>query len=336
MHRDALVPFARLAALPGLLACAAIAAAAVGLNALPGLAAASPLILAILLGIGLRALGRGLPAALVPGIKASLRSVLRAGIVLLGLQLTVSQVLAVGGAGLLLVAATLAATFAVTLWLGRLLGVDRALTELIAAGTSVCGASAVIAANTVSDGSDEDVAYAVAGVTVFGTLAMLAYPWLGEALGLAPAAYGLWTGATVHEVAQVVAAGFQVGVEAGEVATVAKLSRVILLAPVVLVLGWMAVRRREAGAPGGRVPAPWFVGGFLVMIVLNSLEAVPPAVHGPAVAATPFLLAMGMAAMGLETDVRRLAAKGLRPLALAAGASLFIAAAGLGGVLLLS
>lgn len=321
------------AALPGLALAAVIAAAAMGLRELPGMGTVSPLILAIVIGIGLRNLF-GLPAVLVPGIKASLKRVLRAGIVLLGLHLTVAQVIAVGGPGLLMVTATLAATFVFTLWLGRVLGVDRPLTELMATGTSVCGASAVLAANTVSEGSDEDVAYAVAAVTVFGSIAMLTYPWLGQMMGLEDIAYGLWTGATVHEVAQVVAAGFQGGDEAGELATVVKLSRVALLAPVVIVLGIMAARR-HGETKKGKAPTPWFVGGFLLMIGINSAGILPAAIHAPLVDATPFLLAMGMAAMGLETDVRRLAAKGLRPLALGAGSTLFIAGVGLGLVALL-
>ncbi|WP_404384851.1 YeiH family protein [Caenispirillum salinarum] len=321
------------AALPGLALAAVIAAVAMAVRALPGMATVSPLILAIVIGIGLRNIF-GLPAVLVPGIKASLKRVLRAGIVLLGLQLTLGQVIAVGGPGLLVVVATLAATFVFTLWLGRVLGVDRPLTELMATGTSVCGASAVIAANTVSEGSDEDVAYAVAAVTVFGSIAMLTYPWLAEVLGLKPLVYGLWTGATVHEVAQVVAAGFQGGTEAGELSTIVKLSRVVLLAPVVIVLGLMAARRHGA-SKRGKAPAPWFVAGFLLMIGINSADLLPVQARAPLVAATPFLLAMGMAAMGLETDVRRLAAKGLRPLALGAGSTLFIAAAGLALVSLL-
>jgi uncharacterized integral membrane protein (TIGR00698 family) len=321
------------AALPGLALAAVIAAAAMAVRSVPGLGTISPLIIAIIIGIALRNTIR-LPAMLLPGIKASLKRVLRAGIVLLGLQLTISQVMAVGGPGLVMVTATLALTFVFTLWLGRALGVDRPLTELIATGTSVCGASAVLAANTVSEGSDEDVAYAVACVTVFGTIAMLIYPWLGEVLHLTAPAFGLWTGATVHEVAQVVAAGFQAGPDAGELATIVKLSRVALLAPVVVVLGIMAARR-HGEAKKGKAPMPWFVGGFLLMIGLNSLDVLPADVHAPLVSVTPFLLAMGMAAMGLETDVRRLAAKGLRPLALGAGSTLFIAAAGLGFVALL-
>ena len=167
---------------------------------------------------------------------------------LLGLQLTLGQVLAVGGAGLGGGRGEPRGDLRLTLWLGRRLGVDRKLAELIAAGTSICGASAVIAANTVTEGSDEDVAYAVACVTVFGSLAMLLYPALPGLLHLDPRAFGLWAGASIHEIAQVVAAAFQDGKEAGEFATIAKLSRVMLLAPVVMCSGSPPARPADAAA----------------------------------------------------------------------------------------
>ena len=215
--------------LPGLLLASLIAAAAFALRMLPGVHALSPLILAILLGMAFHNL-IGTPASAKAGVRFSLKRVLRAGIVLLGLQLTLSQVVAVGGTGVLVIAVTLVSTFAFTVWLGRMLKVDARLTELIAAGTSICGASAVIATNTVTRARDEDVAYAVACVTVFGSLSMMLYPVLGGLMDLGPHAFGLWAGASIHEVAQVVAAAYQRGTEAGEFGTIAKLTRVMMLA----------------------------------------------------------------------------------------------------------
>src|SRR5690242_559970 len=162
---------------PGLLLTMAIAGLAYVLRKVPGIDTFSPMILAILLGILFHNIV-GTPARAKGGVVFSLRRILRLAIILLGLQLTASQVVEVGGAGIAIIVVTLVATFTVTKALGRLLGVDRKLAELIAAGTSICGASAVIATNTVTDGSDEDVAYAVACVTVFGTLSMFLYPTL--------------------------------------------------------------------------------------------------------------------------------------------------------------
>jgi uncharacterized integral membrane protein (TIGR00698 family) len=310
---------------PGLALTGLIAGLGFALNRLPHMAALSPLILSIILGMAVHN-GVGTPAACRPGVKFALRRVLRLAIMLLGFQLTVDQVLAVGGAGLAVVVSSLAATFIFTVWLGRRLGVDEKLSRLIAAGTSICGASAVIAANTVTEGSDEDVAYAVACVTVFGSLAMVLYPALAGLLHLDARAFGLWAGASIHEIAQVVAAAFQNGKEAGDLATIAKLSRVMLLAPVVLLLGFAAARRRgDGGASRAAAPFPWFVIGFIAVIGFNSLDLLPHAQRAVLVQATTFLLSVALAAMGLETDLRKLKAQGLRPLLLGAGAWLFIA-----------
>jgi uncharacterized integral membrane protein (TIGR00698 family) len=312
------------AILPGLLLTSTIAAAGLVLHGLPGMGALSPMILAIVIGIAFHNFV-GTPARAKAGVTFSLRRVLRFAIILLGLQLTAQQIVEVGPKGLGVIALTLVATFMFTKWLGRLLGVERKLAELIAAGTSICGASAVIATNTVTSAPDEDVAYAVACVTVFGSIAMFTYPLLPGLLHLSPRAYGLWAGASIHEIAQVVAATFQDGKAAGDFGTIAKLSRVTLLAPVVITLGFLA----RSGAPGAnqhtRAPIPWFVLGFIALVGLNSVVTIPVAVKPTIVAATTFLLSIALAAMGLETDIRKLRAKGLRPLLLGLSAFLVIA-----------
>jgi uncharacterized integral membrane protein (TIGR00698 family) len=309
--------------IPGVLLAAAIAGLAFAARTLPGLGIFSPMILAILLGMALQNTV-GVPVRARPGVMFSLRRILRLAIVLLGLQLTAEQVVEVGATGISIIVATLIASFLFTTRLGRVMGVDRKLTELIAAGTSVCGASAIVATNTVTRASDEDVAYAVASVTVFGSLSMFLYPMLFALVHLEPRAYGLWAGASIHEIAQVVAAAFQAGSDAGSFATIAKLSRVMLLAPLVLFLGWATARRSKVDGTG--VAIPWFVLGFLVLVGFNSVVAIPHQVKGWIVAATTFLLSTALAAMGLETDFRKLKAKGVRPLLLGACAWLFIAA----------
>jgi uncharacterized integral membrane protein (TIGR00698 family) len=318
-----------MATLPGLLLAAAVAISGYLLRWLPGMTTFSPMILAILLGMAFHNL-IGTPAIAKPGVSFSLRRLLRIAIILLGLQLTVTQVIEVGGRGIGIIAATLVATFAFTVWMGKLLGVDRKLAQLIAAGTSICGASAVIATNTVTDAPDEDVAYAVACVTVFGSVAMFAYPLLPRLLHLDPHGFGLWSGASIHEIAQVVAASFQGGQQAGEFGTIAKLSRVMLLAPTVIALGslaaWNATKNGPAAVESSaRPPMPWFVLGFLALVGLNSLITIPSEPKIWIVAATAFLLSVALAAMGLETDVRKLAARGIRPALLGALAFLFIA-----------
>lgn len=312
---------------PGLALAAGIAGAAFGLRQLPMVGVLSPMILAILIGIAFHNVV-GTPVRAKEGVTFAMRRILRAAIVLLGLQLTAAQVAEVGASGLAVIALTLVSTFLFTTWLGRLIGVERGLAELIAAGTSICGASAVIATNTVTRAHDEDVAYAVACVTVFGSVAMFLYPLLPQVLDLTPHAYGLWTGASIHEIAQVVAAAYQEGPAAGEFGTIAKLSRVMLLAPMVIGLGLVAARRAARhghGASRAKPPMPWFVLGFLAMVGLNSVVTMPAEMKSVLVLLTTFMLSMALAAMGLETDIAKLRAKGLRPFLLGFAAFAFIA-----------
>jgi len=285
------------------------------------------MILAILIGIFFNNVV-GTPVRAKSGVTFSLRKILRLAIILLGLQLTATQVAEVGSTGIAVIVLTLIATFVFTTWLGRLIGVERKLAQLIAAGTSICGASAVIATNTVTQAHDEDVAYAVACVTVFGSIAMFVYPLLPALLHLNPHGYGLWAGASIHEIAQVVAAAFQDGKQAGDFGTIAKLSRVMMLAPVVIALGLLAARRAEQHGHGyvrAKPPMPWFVLGFIALVGVNSVVTVPVEAKTIIVMVTTFLLSMALAAMGLETDLRKLRAKGVRPFLLGLASFLFIA-----------
>jgi uncharacterized integral membrane protein (TIGR00698 family) len=310
--------------IPGVLLCAVIATAALLLRHFSGFTALSPMIVSIALGALLHN-ALGTPLAAKPGVAFSLRWILRFAIVLLGFQLTTQQVLDVGATGFAVIAISLIACFVVTRPLGAALGVDAKLTELIAAGTSICGASAVIAANTVTKAPEEDCAYAVACVTLCGMVAMVVYPLLPLLLGLSARDYGLWTGASVHEVAQVVAASYQAGKEAGDYATITKLTRVIMLAPMMMVLGAMATRRANGGGELRRAPLPYFALGFIAAIAANSTIDIAPDAKDTIIDATTFLLALSLAAMGLATDFKKLAPKGARPLVLGALSTVFIA-----------
>jgi uncharacterized integral membrane protein (TIGR00698 family) len=316
---------------PGVLLAAIVAGGAVLLRMVPGLSAFSSMILAILIGMILHNV-IGTPAVTKPGLIFCVKRLLRFAIVLLGLQLTVMQLAVVGLGGVATIVIAVGATFVFTLWLGRVLGVDAKLSRLIAAGTSICGASAVVAANAVTEAREEDVSYAVACITLFGTIAMFAYPLLDTVFPMLPRFYGIWVGASVHEVAQVVAAAFQGGQSAGEIGTITKLGRVLMLLPVVAVLGVFTSRERQdepTGQGAGTSRFPWFVVGFAMMIVVNSLIAIPSNISVPISTFTTFLLTMALAAVGLETNIKKLWAKGLRPLVLGLAASLFISATAL-------
>ncbi|WP_245438163.1 MULTISPECIES: YeiH family protein [unclassified Mesorhizobium] len=308
--------------IPGIVLVAMITAVAFSAHNVSGFALFSPMILAVVAGMVYSNV-LGTPAHAKAGIAFSQKRLLRFAIVLLGFQLTLGQVVSIGAGGVGIVAATLGATFLFTVTLGRLIGVDAKLAQLIAAGTSICGASAIVATNIVTDARDEDVTYAVASITLFGTVAMLAFPLLAPALGLDQHAFGLWAGASIHEVAQVIGAGFQNGTQSGEIATVAKLTRVAMLAPTVIALGLMA-RRGSRDQSAARPPMPWFVAAFVAVVALNSLVTVPAEVKSAMALATTIMLTMGLAAMGLQADISQLRSRGLRPLALAFCAFLFI------------
>ena len=317
---------------PGVVLTLIITWAAFGLRTVESLQALSPLILAMLLGMAIRNL-IGVPEPARPGVVFSQRRLIRMAIVLLGLQFTVGQIALIGLPGLGVAAAALGATFLFSLWLGRLLGIERGFAVLIAGGVSVCGASAITAFNTVVRADDEDAAYAVAAITAFGALAMFAFPLTPAVLDLAPRAYGIWTGAAVHEIAQVAGAGFQNGPAAGEAAMVTKLSRVVLLAPLVLVFAWASRRTwasGEAGPSAAAAAPPWFLFGFMGMVAIASLIPLPPLIVRTSAEVVTFMMTMALAAMGLEVDIARLKRKGFRPLVLAGAASLFIAGLSLG------
>ena len=311
------------ALLPGIILVGGVVGAAYSLREFPGLTIFSPMILAVIIGM-VFANVVGVAPNTKAGIGFSQKDLLRFAIVLLGFQLTTSQVLSIGAEGFGIVALTLGATFFFTITLARFLGVERRLAELIAAGTSICGASAIVATNAVTSARDEDVAYAVACITLFGTIAMLGYPLLAPTLGLDQHHFGLWAGASIHEVAQVIGAAFQNGPEAGEIGTVAKLTRVALLAPMVIGLGLM-VRRGNGGDSTARPPTPWFVFGFVAVVALNSLVGIPEAIRPTVSFVTTLMLTMGLAAMGLQTNVSEVRSRGIRPLFLALCAFVFIA-----------
>jgi len=309
----------------GLILTSGLAVLAFVLRSLPQLNFLSTLSLAIVLGIAVRNTV-GVPQVCQPGITFSLKRILKLAIILLGFQLSLAQVIAIGSTGLAIATASVFATFLFTCWVGQRLGVSKKLTQLIAAGTSICGASAVVTTGTAIDSSDEDAAYAVALVTVFGATSMLLYPTLPSVLNLTPQAFGLWCGASIHEVAQAIAAAFQSSSVSGEIASVSKLSRVILLAPIALLLAFLATssgtaRQRQKFH---QVPIPWFVLGFIGLIFINSLNLFPEGIRITIIQINQFLLTTALAAMGLETKIHHLKKLGLSPLYLGTLSWIFI------------
>lgn len=318
---------------PGLVVCFVLAWLAVVIRDATGIAALNPVVVALAAGILIRSTV-GLPGALKPGAAFTVRPVLRASIVILGLQVTPGQLLHLGTGALALAVTVVALTLPFSIWLGRRLGVSPELSQLVGAGTGICGASAIVAANQVVRGRQEDVAYALAVVTLFGTVSLLAYPALGGLLHLGPRGFGLWAGASIHEVVQAVGAAAAGGPVAAEAGTVTKLARVVLLAPAILGLGWW-VRQGRAPEPGEvKAPVPWFALGFLLLVGLGGTGLVPPHVVGWSRELVPLMMGAAVAALGLNTDLRALRERGVRPLLLGLGCSVFISVLGLAGALL--
>lgn len=270
----------------------------------------SPLIIAIILGLVIGNLIK-IPETLKPGINFSLKKILRIAIIFLGFRLTFQNILEVGVEGLIVDTFMLVSSFILGVWVSqRFFGLDQQMSYLIASGSSICGASAVLATVPVIKGQMHQAAMAVATVTVFGTVAMFLYPAVYKAgllLSLDDITYGIFTGATVHEVAQVVAAGFAVSEQAGNTATIAKLTRVMMLAPLLIFLSfYLAKKHSTHGVNLREIPIPWFVFGFIAMVGVNSLNVIPKDMVTKINTIDTFLLTVSMAALGIETNIEKM------------------------------
>ena len=333
-HTPSSFPFGWRRLLPGLALSAALAGAGIALGRIDWLAAHgfSALTLAIVLGmlVGNTVYPR-MAAASGPGVNLSKQHLLRLGIILYGLRLTVQDIGHVGLAGVAVDALVLGSTFLLACWIGtRWLGLDRQSAMLIGAGSSICGAAAVMAAEPVVKARAEQVTVAVATVVVFGTLAIFLYPvlfQLNQQWQVIPGGangFGLFAGSTIHEVAQVVAAARSIGPEAADTAVIAKMVRVMMLAPFLLLLsGWLARdAKRSAGSQGGKsakgkITIPWFAFGFIAVVLFNSLQWLPAQATAIATDIDTGLLAMAMAALGLSTHFSAIRKAGAKPLLLA-------------------
>ncbi|KAK1185490.1 putative sulfate exporter family transporter [Streptomyces sp. NBS 14/10] len=313
--------------LPGLLVAAVGTAAAFSLNKL--VPAVSALTVAVVLGV---AVGGRLPAKTREGLGWATKKFLRLGVVLLGLQLGLGEVFGLGAGKVLAVVVTVLVAFFGTLLLGRLIRVPKGLALMVATGFSICGASAIAAMDSVAETDKEDVATAVTLVTLYGSAAIVLVPFLGQALGMSPQQVGFWAGLSVHEVAQVVAAASPAGAGAVAIAVVIKLTRVVLLAP--MVAGVSIVERRQGGASTGKRPAivPLFVLGFLVMMLVRSSGVVPSPALSVAKVVTTLLFTAALFGLGSGVKIGALLRAGRRGLALGALSTLLVAVVGYGAL----
>jgi uncharacterized integral membrane protein (TIGR00698 family) len=308
---------------PGVLACAVVATAATFLSEHYG---APVMLFALLLGMAMNFLSGEGPCK--PGIEFTARTVLRLGVALLGLRITVGQIAELGWGPVAIVVISVVLTIGVSMVVARAMGFNTLFGLLSGGATAICGASAALAlAAALPNHPQKERAtlFTVIGVSALSTLAMIVYPMLATAVGLDERAAGVFLGATIHDVAQVVGAGYSMSAQTGDVATVVKLMRVAMLVPVI-VFAVMFTRSRVAREGGGKRPPllPGFALGFVVLMALNSTGWLPGAVSKSGSELSRWLLVAAIAGIGMKTQLKELATVGLRPVLLMIGESVFL------------
>ncbi|MCM1137041.1 MAG: YeiH family protein [Muribaculum sp.] len=283
----------------------------------------SPMIIGIILGmIYANSLRNHLPETWVPGIQFCSKKILRLGIILYGFRLTFQDVVNVGIAGILIDAIVVTVTIIGGVYIGKLLKMDKDIALLTSVGSGICGAAAVLGAESTIQTKPYKTAVAVATVVIFGTISMFLYPitYRSGILQLSPNEMGIYAGSTLHEVAHAVGAGNAMGEEISNVAIIVKMIRVMLLVPVLFVLGyWVAtqVDKGNASNTKGKIAIPWFAVGFLAVIGFNSFDLLPLGVVDTINYIDTFLLTMAMVALGAETSIDKFKKAGAKPFVLA-------------------
>ena len=304
----------------GIVICFIIAAVSVLLErAIPGgLLGAS--IIALFMGTIINSFFH--PRWIEPALKFTSKKILKVSIILLGASLSINTILSVGKMTFFVMIFTFAMCFGGGYLIRKLFGLNWKLSNLISAGTGICGGSAVAAIAPVIDADDKDIAFAMSSTFLFDMVMVALYPLLGKALGMSDIAYGIWAGTSVNDTASVVASGYAFSEIAGDFATMVKLTRTIAIIPTVLVFAYIGTRAKrkelaEAGN-GQRVNLikiiPWFIGGFLLLAILNSVGWIPVALSGVMKSTSKFLMVSALAAIGLGTSLLDFKKAGLRPM----------------------
>ena len=315
---------AAFAALPGVLLCVLIALAA---SFLAEHAGGPPLVYALALGLALNFVAGH--ERVGPGLALCARTALRVGVALLGARITFHQIAGLGAATALIVALAVAGTVILGIVLAKAFGLTRDIGLVSGCSVGICGASAAMAVAAALPPTKENEHFtlmAVIGVTILSTLAMVLYPLVVSIAGLDQRQAGVFLGGSIHDVAQVVAAGMMIGRDAADNAAIVKLFRIALLAPVVMLVAIAYRERLQAHGARQKVPLlPGFMVGFLALVVLASAGIVPPGAADAAGTASRWLLMVAIAAAGIKTDMGDLRRLGWRPLVMLAGETVFIA-----------
>jgi uncharacterized integral membrane protein (TIGR00698 family) len=312
---------------PGLLLSAVIAVAAMQLGHWLPLIGGP--VFAIVLGVAVRNLAAP-PAACRPGIRFAGKQVLQWSIVALGLGLSLTQVVRTGLESLSVTLVTVAVAFVAAWLLGRALGVSSKLKLLIGVGTAICGGSAIAAVTPIVKADEHDTGFAISTIFLFNLIAVLVFPLLGHWLGLSDRGFGLWAGTAINDTSSVVAAGYSYSNAAGDFATIVKLTRATLILPVCMGLVlFEAWRYKQSDGFNLRRVFPWFIAWFAVASAVRTAGWIPAHWQAPLHHAAGFLIVVALAAIGLSSDLKRMAATDLRPIALGLGVWVAVAASSL-------
>jgi len=307
---------------PGLAVAATVAIAATFLSVHYH---ASAMLFALLLGMALNFLAE--EGRCLPGIQLASTTVLRTGVALLGLRITIAQVQALGWTPILLVVVTVALTILVGIAVAKALKLGSALGTLTGGAVAICGASAALAIASIlpkHKHAERDASFTVIGVTALSTLAMILYPMLVSSLGLDDRAAGVFLGGTIHDVAQVVGAGYTHSQQTGDTATIVKLLRVAMLLPACLAIG-LALHVRGATAAHAAPMLPWFAVVFAAFVVVTSMGWIPDDVIDAGSVISRWCLVTAIAAIGMKTSLKSLVDMGIKPVMLIVAETLFLA-----------
>ena len=304
----------------GVAICCAIAAVSVFLEGLipGGLLGAS--IIALFMGTIINSFFH--PSWIKPALKFTSKKILKVAIILLGASISVNTIMSVGKMTFFVMIFTFAMCFGGGYFVRKMFGLNWKLGNLISAGTGICGGSAIAAIAPVIDAEDKDIAFAMSSTFLFDMVMIALYPLMGQALGMNDIAYGIWAGTSVNDTASVVASGYAFSEAAGDFATMVKLTRTIAIIPTVLVFAYIGTRikQKEMKAVSGSNKVnlvkiiPWFIGGFLILAVLNSFGLIPAAASGAMKGTSKFLMVTALAAIGLGTSLTDFKKAGLKPM----------------------
>lgn len=309
---------------PGFLMAFVIAAVAKGLEHLEGMAGLHLIgasVIALFIGMGVNAYYKP-NSTTAPGIKFTSKKILKFAIILLGASLNINVILTVGKFSLTVMVFTLATCFGIGHFTGKALGLNWKMSNLISAGTGICGGSAIAAIAPVIDADDLDIAYGLSATFLFDMVMIVLFPILGRWLNLSDAAYGLWAGTAVNDTSSVVAAGYAFSEAAGDFATMVKLTRTLAIIPTVLIFAAinMNLKKKAAAAGDGKIKVnissifPWFILGFLAMAALNSFGVIPASVSSAMKDLSKFLMVCALAAIGLNTSFAEMKKSGAAPM----------------------